>query len=72
MIGGGIVGSLVAYQLAKKGLSVVVLERDAIGLGSTSASTALILYELDESLTDLQKKLGKEKREQTRFKSAYT
>lgn len=61
IIGGGVVGALVGYQLAKAGLSVTILERDRIGLGSTSASTALILYELDENLIDLQRKLGKEK-----------
>jgi sarcosine oxidase subunit beta len=37
IIGGGVVGCSIAYQLARRGLrDIVVLERDAIGSGTTS------------------------------------
>src|SRR5919204_726732 len=37
VIGGGVVGCSIAYQLARRGLSdVLVLERDAVGAGTTS------------------------------------
>ena len=37
VIGGGVVGCSIAYQLARRGLrDVVVLERDAVGAGTTS------------------------------------
>lgn len=58
VVGGGIIGALVAHELSKQGLSIVVLDKGRIGHGSTSASTALLLYELDVHLVDLVRKLG--------------
>ena len=43
VIGGGIIGCSTAWQLARRGLKVVVLEREQrVGLGSTARSTAIV------------------------------
>lgn len=45
VIGAGVIGSSVAYELARKGLSVVVVDKAAgPGLGSTSSSSAVIRF----------------------------
>lgn len=59
VLGAGISGALVARALAGAGLDVVVLDRrDAAG-GSTSASTALLQYEIDLSLVELMRRIGR-------------
>lgn len=58
IIGGGITGALVADELAAHGHEVVVVEQRDIGWGSSSASTALLQYEIDTHLVDLAKKYG--------------
>lgn len=40
VIGGGIVGAITAYLLTKKGLNVIVLEKDKLCMGVTANSTA--------------------------------
>jgi len=60
VIGGGITGALIADELVRHGHSVVVLEQREIGWGSTSASTALLQYEIDTPLVDLAKRYGME------------
>jgi glycine/D-amino acid oxidase-like deaminating enzyme len=59
VVGSGITGALVAYHLAEAGASVVVVDRRNIATGSTPASTALLLYDLDTSLTDLRQRHGR-------------
>ena len=61
VIGGGITGALCADALAEGGLSVIVVDKRHPGLGSTSASTALLQYELDEQLVKLTKKVGEKR-----------
>jgi glycine/D-amino acid oxidase-like deaminating enzyme len=58
VIGAGISGALVAYELVKAGASVVVLDRRDAGMGSTSASTALLQYEVDTPLVELKRLVG--------------
>ena len=58
VIGAGMTGALVADALTSKGLSVIVVDRRHPAHGSTSASTALLQYELDVSLTELADKVG--------------
>lgn len=58
ILGGGITGALVAYHLLDAGIGAVLLDRREIGWGSTSATTALLQYEIDVSLTDLSDMLG--------------
>jgi glycine/D-amino acid oxidase-like deaminating enzyme len=56
--GAGIMGAMLAERLSGAGLSVALLDRRIPGHGSTSASTALILWEADVPLTHLARKLG--------------
>ena len=58
IIGGGISGALVAYHLINAGISCAIFDGRSIGLGSTSASTSLLLYEIDVPLIELQHKVG--------------
>ena len=58
VIGGGITGSLMAYQFAQEGYKTVLTDKRDISLGSTSATTALLQYELDEPLHLLIEKVG--------------
>ncbi len=61
VVGGGITGALSALELTKRGADVVVLDRREAGGGSTSASTAMLQYEIDELLVDLTKAIGLER-----------
>jgi len=58
IVGGGISGALLAHRLAGKGVDCVVIDRHDIGNGSTSASTALLQYEIDTPLHKLRAKVG--------------
>ena len=60
IIGGGITGSLLAYQFISSGFTCCIVERGQISQGSTSQSTALLQYELDVSLLDLTCKIGED------------
>ena len=53
VVGAGITGALAAAVLADAGMDVVVLDRRALAQGSSGASTALISYEPDLSITEL-------------------
>ena len=58
IIGGGITGALVAWHLAQAGISVVLLDRRHIGMGSTCASTSMLQYEIDTPLSELVQLVG--------------
>jgi glycine/D-amino acid oxidase-like deaminating enzyme len=58
VIGGGITGALAAVHLAEAGVKTLVIDKRDIGAGSTSASTALLQYEIDVPLRELIKKVG--------------
>lgn len=60
IIGGGITGALIAYQLINEGKKVVLVDRRDICNGSTAASTALLQYEIDVPLHELIKLRGKQ------------
>lgn len=53
IVGGGITGALTAQVLTAMGLSVCVIDRERPGLGSTSASTAMLEWEIDAPLGEL-------------------
>jgi glycine/D-amino acid oxidase-like deaminating enzyme len=61
IIGAGITGAMIADALASDGVKVVVVDKRGLAKGSTVASTALVLYEIDTPLTVLTRKIGKEK-----------
>ncbi|WP_234735609.1 NAD(P)/FAD-dependent oxidoreductase [Tellurirhabdus bombi] len=58
IIGGGITGALVAYDLVRAGIDTVLIDKRGIGKGSTAASTALIQYEIDVPLHQLIDQIG--------------
>ena len=58
VVGAGITGALIARSLVAAGLRVVILEQRDVGWGSTSASTALLQYEIDVELIPLAKQFG--------------
>lgn len=60
IVGAGISGALAAVSLAEAGLDVLVLDRREAGRGSTAASTALLQYEIDTSLVDLGRLVGRD------------
>ncbi|CAM4273809.1 NAD(P)/FAD-dependent oxidoreductase [Flavobacterium terrigena] len=53
IIGGGITGALIAYQLIENGRKVVLVDKRDVCNGSTAASTALLQYEIDIPLHKL-------------------
>lgn len=59
VLGAGITGALVAEALTADGHDVVMLDSRDVAHGSTSASTALLQYEVDTHLIDLIKIHGK-------------
>lgn len=58
IIGGGITGSLMAYQLSREGYQTLLIDKRDIAMGSTSATTAMLQYEIDEPLHLLIDKVG--------------
>lgn len=60
IIGAGISGALVRYYLVNAGIQCTTIDARTIGLGSTSASTALLQYEIDVPLYKLTEMIGKE------------
>jgi len=61
VIGAGITGALVSDALTASGVSVIAVDRRHPAHGSTSASTALLQYELDLSLSELSDRLGRQR-----------
>lgn len=60
VIGAGVSGALVAEALTAQGREVCMIDRSAPGTGSTAASTCLLLFEIDNPLTVLAGKIGKD------------
>lgn len=58
VMGGGITGALAAWYLAQAGISVALIDRRHIGMGSTCASTALLQYEIDTPMHQLVQYVG--------------
>ncbi len=59
IVGGGITAALVGDKLARSGISMTIVDKAHIGHGSTSASTAILQYEIDTPLFELTKIVGK-------------
>ncbi len=60
IIGTGITGSLVAHELCKAGLACTILDKRTPSTGSSSASTALLQYEIDTPLHQMAGDIGEE------------
>lgn len=54
IIGGGATGALVSHYLTKDNIKCMLVEKSRIGHGSTSVTTSLLQYELDDNLASLQ------------------
>ncbi|OWO93553.1 N-acetylglucosamine-1-phosphate uridyltransferase [Rhizobium esperanzae] len=61
VIGGGITGALIADHLTARGFSVVIIDREEPGFGSTAASTAMLQWEIDSTLSELETYYGFER-----------
>lgn len=61
VVGGGITGAIIVDRLVQEGFEVGLVERRDMCTGSTSASTALLQYEIDVSLIELNELIGSEK-----------
>jgi glycine/D-amino acid oxidase-like deaminating enzyme len=58
IVGGGVTGAFLAERLTRDGRDVVVIDRHQPAAGSTAASTAMLQWELDASLLELENRLG--------------
>lgn len=47
VIGAGVIGASVAYNLSQRGLKVLILERQTVGAGATGASSGLVRMHYD-------------------------
>jgi glycine/D-amino acid oxidase-like deaminating enzyme len=61
VVGGGITGALVSHSLLQAGYSCIMIDKGDIGQGSTSATTAMLQYEIDVPLIELGEQIGKDK-----------
>lgn len=61
IVGGGVTGAILAYYFSKKGIDTVLLEKKRMAYGSTSITTALLQYELDSNVQDLEQYTSSEK-----------
>jgi glycine/D-amino acid oxidase-like deaminating enzyme/nitrite reductase/ring-hydroxylating ferredoxin subunit len=60
VVGSGIVGMSVAFELAKAGKKVVVLDRGPIGQGMTARTTAHLTAECDDGFDELISRRGED------------
>ncbi len=58
IIGAGITGAFVAERMARAGLRVAVFDKRAPQQGATAASTALVMWETDFPLIELEQRIG--------------
>src|SRR5688572_25247116 len=60
VVGSGITGAFTAFEVARTGAEVIIVDCRPRASGSTPASTALVQYELDTSLLELGEVLGRD------------
>jgi glycine/D-amino acid oxidase-like deaminating enzyme len=58
IVGAGITGAFLAERLTRRGSKVVIIDRQQPERASTAASTALLLWETDAPLRELEDRLG--------------
>ncbi len=51
IVGGGITGALTAHYFMKQGMKCVLVDKSNIATHATSASTAILKYEINQGLT---------------------
>lgn len=57
IVGGGVTGAICAYYLNKNNINTTLIEKGRIGHLSTSVTTSLLQYELDDNLSELKEAL---------------
>src|SRR6187200_1749166 len=60
VLGGGITGALISHQLVQEGYETLLLDKRDIAMGSTSANTSMLQYEIDVPLYKLAQQIGEE------------
>ncbi|GAB6988362.1 NAD(P)/FAD-dependent oxidoreductase [Paenibacillus pini] len=60
IIGGGMGGALLAHVLSERNIDTVLVEKNEVGNGSSSANTGLLQFSNDKSLTALINTFGEE------------
>lgn len=60
IIGGGVTGAITSYYFSKDSINCVLLEKSRIAHLSTSVTTSLLQYELDDNLSELTKYIDSE------------
>lgn len=70
VVGAGVSGALTVDALLRTGQTIAVLDRRGPLEGSSPASTALLQFEIDQPLTHLMKKIGRERAVRAYWRSA--
>lgn len=60
VIGGGITGALISHALMDAGYQVMLIDRRDICMGSSSATTSMLQYEIDVPMYELSEMIGEE------------
>ncbi len=60
VIGGGITGALISHSLMEAGYKVMLIDRRDIAMGSSSATTCMLQYEIDVPMYQLSEMIGEE------------
>ena len=60
IIGSGVTGALLSYYFTKENIDTVLVDKSRIGHGSTSITTSLLQYELDDIYDKLNETISKE------------
>jgi len=58
VIGGGVTGAIMSYELQQAGMDAILVDKRPIGHGSTSASTGLLQFANDKHLTSFINTFG--------------
>jgi glycine/D-amino acid oxidase-like deaminating enzyme len=61
VVGGGITGALLCHLFVRHGIDTLLLDKRQPGEGSTVASTGLLQYEVDTHLSELIRKVGRDR-----------
>lgn len=60
VVGGGVTGSIAGYYFSKNNVDTVIIEKSRVGHCSTSITTSLLQYELDDNAGELISVLSEE------------
>lgn len=58
VVGAGVTGALMGYQLLCEGKEIIIVDRRDVAMGSTAASTSILQYEIDVPLHVLIDQIG--------------